>query len=82
MEDKKVKQLEAKVADYKQFGFILLSLSIFLFIGLVIPTEHNTMMVSPSWFVGGIFLALMFAVFCHQLAMRTQKQLTEEDNEA
>ncbi|MCL7746908.1 YrhC family protein [Halalkalibacter alkaliphilus] len=79
MEDKKLKQLEAKVKDYKQFGFILLSLSIFLFIGLVIPTEH-TVITAPSLIVSGIFIALALAVVFHRLAMNTQKQIYEDSN--
>jgi hypothetical protein len=77
MEDKKVKQLEAKVTDYKQYGFILLSLSIFLFIGLVIPSE-SVVLTMPELFIGGIFLTLTSAVVCHRLAMKAQKKLYEE----
>ncbi|ARK29257.1 YrhC family protein [Halalkalibacter krulwichiae] len=76
MEDK-IKQLEAKVSDYKQYGFILLSLSIFLFIGLVIPTE-SSVMTMPGLFIGGIFVTLVAAVLCHRLAMKAQKELYEE----
>ncbi|KHF41960.1 YrhC family protein [Halalkalibacter okhensis] len=81
MEDKKVKLLEEKVKDYKQFGFILLSLSIFLFIGLVIPAEH-TVITTPSIFIIGIFIALVLAVVFHRLAMNTQKQIYEENNQS
>ena len=77
MEEKKLKQLEAKVADYKQFGFILLSLSIFLFIGLVIPSE-STVLTMPEFFIGGIFITLTFAIVFHRLAMRAQNELYEE----
>ncbi|GAE35053.1 YrhC family protein [Halalkalibacter akibai] len=77
MEDKKLKQLEAKVADYKQYGFILLSLSIFLFIGLIIPTE-STVMTMPELFVGGIIITLTLAVVFHRIAMKTQRQLYED----
>ncbi|WP_227934866.1 YrhC family protein [Alkalihalobacillus deserti] len=77
MEEKKIKQLEAKVADYKQYGFILLSLSIFLFIGLVIPSESSTLKM-PELFIGGIFVTLTVAVVCHLLAMRAQNELYQE----
>lgn len=77
MEEKKLKQLEAKVADYKQYGFILLSLSIFLFIGLVIPSEGKALTM-PGLFIGGIFVTLACAVICHRLAMRAQNELYEE----
>ncbi|MFC0473596.1 YrhC family protein [Halalkalibacter kiskunsagensis] len=79
MEEKRIKQLEAKVADYKQYGFILLSLSIFLFIGLVIPTE-NTVVIIPGLFIGGVFVTLAFAVLFHRLAMRAQRQLYEDNH--
>lgn len=75
MEDKKQKQLEDKVTDYKQFGFILLSLSIFLFIGLVIPTQDVTQW--QGLFIVGIFMMLGCSFVCHRLAMRAQKQLHE-----
>ncbi|UTW70709.1 hypothetical protein KHA80_04310 [Anaerobacillus sp. HL2] len=33
--------LEEKVVDYKRFAFILLSLTVFLFVGLLVPNGEK-----------------------------------------
>ncbi|MDV2682986.1 YrhC family protein [Alkalihalophilus sp. As8PL] len=78
MTEKKMQDLQAKVADYKRFGFILLSLSAFLFIGLIIPADGQAISL-PSGFIVGVFATLGLAVVCHRLAMNAQKQLYEEE---
>lgn len=65
--------------DYKQFAFILISLSIFLFIGIVIPTEDRVVTMQGVM-VGGVFLFLLLAFGCHVVSLRAQKQFYEENN--
>ncbi|WP_100372142.1 YrhC family protein [Bacillus sp. FJAT-45037] len=76
MTEKKTQDLQATVADYKRFGFILLSLSAFLTIGLIIPAESGATVLSGSYIIG-IFGTLASAVVCHRLAMNAQKKLYE-----
>jgi hypothetical protein len=73
------KVLKDKVTDYKRFAFILLALSVFLFIGLIVPTEgisqnHHTILISLSVF------SIMFAFIFHKRAMKFQEQLYSEEN--
>jgi len=42
VETKKLKELQAKVADYTRFAYILVALSAFLYIGVLIPGEGKT----------------------------------------
>ncbi|WP_139365086.1 YrhC family protein [Litchfieldia alkalitelluris] len=42
MELDKVKDLQAKIADFKRFAFILIAVSVFLYIGVLIPNEGKT----------------------------------------
>lgn len=72
------KVLEEKVADYKRFAFILLALSVFMFIGLIVPNEgisHNQSLI----LVGLSVCSLVFALFFHKKAMKTQEQLYSEE---
>ncbi|MDV2883767.1 YrhC family protein [Alkalihalophilus pseudofirmus] len=78
MTEKKMRELKDKVADYKRFGFILLSLSAFLFIGLIIPADGQAVSL-PSGFIVGVFLTMGLAVVCHRLAMNAQKQMYEDE---
>lgn len=72
------KVLEDKIADYKRFAFILLALSVFLFIGLIVPNEG----VSQNQHVALIGLSvfsLIFAAIFHKRAMKFQEQLYSEE---
>ncbi|WP_100406627.1 YrhC family protein [Bacillus solitudinis] len=79
MENKIIQDLQTKVADYKRFGFILLSLSIFLFIGLIVPTS-GVAAEFKGFIVAGVFIMLGLAFFFHRLAMKVQQKLYNEKN--
>jgi len=75
--DNIVEKLEAKVTDYKRFAFILLALSVFMFIGLIIPNEG----VSSTQQVAMIILSISsigFAVIFHNKAMKARELLSEQ----
>ncbi|NEU31595.1 hypothetical protein GN156_12555 [bacterium LRH843] len=78
MADRQLKLLKEKIIDYKRFGFVLFSLSIFLFIGLLIPTEGIASQM-PGMVIGAIFISLTLAAVFHQLAMKAEKQLHNEN---
>jgi hypothetical protein len=70
--------LEDKVADYKRFAFILLALSVFLFIGLIVPNEgvsqnQNIILIGLS------ISSLVFAFLFHKKAMKCREQLFSEE---
>lgn len=72
-----VKTLEEKVTDYKRFAFILLALSVFMFIGLIIPNEgvgsiqQIILIILSSNSIG-------FAVIFHRKAMKVRELLNEK----
>ncbi|MGO4887364.1 YrhC family protein [Anaerobacillus sp. MEB173] len=76
MNEDRVKQLTEKVNDYKRFSYILIALSVFLFLGLIIPAEGN--MGNDITLIGGSLLLLGFAFACHRIAMKSREQLEEE----
>ncbi len=72
------KVLADKVADYKRFAFILLALSVFMFIGLIVPNEGVTQNQSII-LVGLSIVTLISAFICHRQAMKFQEQLYNEE---
>ncbi|MCH1627392.1 YrhC family protein [Fredinandcohnia quinoae] len=71
-----MKDLRAKVNDFTCYGYVLLVLSVFLYIGVLIPGEEkswiqiDTMMITTL-----IFLALSFDFF--RLAIQYKKEINE-----
>jgi hypothetical protein len=39
----KMKDLQGKMVDYTRFGMVLLAVSVFMFIGILVPNEGKTM---------------------------------------
>lgn len=78
MEERKEKQLKDKVADYRRFGFIMITMSIFLFIGLLIPTEASLNHME-GFMIGAILTLLVLATIFHFIAIKAEKQLFKED---
>ncbi|WP_088102579.1 YrhC family protein [Halalkalibacter urbisdiaboli] len=81
MREKLVEDLESKILDYKRFAFILLSLSIFLFIGLIVPTTAIKIELQ-GFVVAGVFIMLGLAFICHRMAMKIQQQMHSDENES
>lgn len=75
MEDK-VKQLTDKVNDYKRFSFILIALSVFMFIGLLIPSEEKMVSEVPLILMSLLLLGLAF--LCHRISIKSREQLEDE----
>ncbi|MED3648472.1 YrhC family protein [Halalkalibacterium halodurans] len=80
MEEKKIVELEKQVEDYRQFSFVLLSLSIFLFIGLVLPPSYAPQ-VAAEWLIAGIGGALTFAWLFNRKVVQCQQKLFEEEED-
>ncbi|MGM7702106.1 YrhC family protein [Pseudalkalibacillus sp. Hm43] len=59
MSKEMVKNLQEKIADFKRFSFVLLSLSAFLYIGSIVPfegkeTADQLMLLSASYTFLGV----------------------------
>jgi YrhC-like protein len=66
MTNKIEKELQKKMADYQRFGFILLAVSTFFYLGLVLPVEDKNFIQSITLGIASItclgFTALMYNV--------------------
>ncbi|WP_026673883.1 YrhC family protein [Alkalihalobacterium bogoriense] len=80
MDEKQLKTLKDKVEDYRRFAYILLSLGIFLFIGILIPNDNNGTAIEPSHFIIAVFVMLGASIFFHRKAIYYQK-LVNNDGE-
>ncbi|MGG3738834.1 YrhC family protein [Aeribacillus pallidus] len=70
----KVKQLKEKMIDFQRFGYILLALSVFLYLGVVIPMEGKTTG-DDIWLMSGTFLIISLAGCCFNYSLKCKKQL-------
>ncbi|MCI4616045.1 YrhC family protein [Bacillus pumilus] len=74
------KKWSGLVTDYKQYAFILLAVSTFLYIGTIIPSQHIE--ASPKMLMMGIdCIFLLAAFFCVRRAIFFQKKLQELDED-
>lgn len=78
MGDKEIRDIQGKVTDYKRFGFILLSLSIFMFLGLVIPNEVTVASDVSMYMIIGTVVSLILAFVFHRKAMHYRNLLDNE----
>ncbi|WP_211274647.1 YrhC family protein [Anaerobacillus arseniciselenatis] len=70
--------LKGKVTDYKRFAFILLALSVFMFIGLIVPNEGVSQMQQMILIILSI-TSIVFAFIFHKMAMKFREQLFNEE---
>ncbi|GAF65857.1 YrhC family protein [Alkalihalobacillus trypoxylicola] len=78
MKDKVELELQRKIEDYQRFSFIFVSLSFFMFLGIIIPLEGKNNGVD-SILVLGVFAMLLLACTCHFTSKRALTQLLERD---
>lgn len=68
------------MTDYKQYAFILLAVSTFLYIGTILPNQHIE--ASPKMLMIGIDCVFLLAPFiCVKRAIFFQKKLQELDED-
>lgn len=78
MEDDKRKHLQNKMEDYRRFALTLLSLSCFLYVGLLIPDSEKTT-VSITVLLVMVAIALLSAFFFLAKSVTYHRQLFEND---
>ncbi|MBU8905549.1 YrhC family protein [Desertibacillus haloalkaliphilus] len=76
MQEKEMRELEGKINDYKRFSSILVSVSIFLFLGLVIPVEGKETFHSALLITGNLMM-LAFSVIFHKKAVNAQEEMNQ-----
>ncbi|WP_209122877.1 YrhC family protein [Alkalihalobacillus sp. BA299] len=78
-DNKKMRELKGKAEDYKRFGFILLSLSVFMFLGIIIPNDAPLTGNYAEYMMIGTVLSLIIAFIFHRKAMHYRNQLDNEE---
>lgn len=71
-------KLENIVNDYKRFSFVLLSLTAFLFLGLIIPSQEFSQ-THHLLLIGLISVSIILSVTFHRIAMKYREKLFEEN---
>ncbi|WP_449537062.1 YrhC family protein [Ferdinandcohnia sp. Marseille-Q9671] len=74
-QNKEMKSLRSKITDYTHFGYVLLALSVFLYIGVIIPEDRSPFQLYTLMGSTAILLSLSLLFFI--LAMKSRKQLDE-----
>ncbi|WP_156791505.1 YrhC family protein [Bacillus sp. SG-1] len=74
------KNLSDKIIDYKRFAFVLVSVSVFLYLGAVLPVEEKTIFQTYTLMGGTIIMLGFSGMFFYQAAM-LKKKLTDMDDE-
>ncbi|QQZ10783.1 YrhC family protein [Heyndrickxia vini] len=72
----KAKSLFGKMNDYKRFGFSLIALSTFLYLGVVMPIAGKTVM-KAYILMGGTLILLLIATIFLFISIRCKKLLLE-----
>jgi hypothetical protein len=76
----KQKEWKEKAADYKIYASVLLALSVFFYIGLLIPADQSMISLEKKPFLLGlIVIFLIGAFFFYQKAMKYVRLLREFD---
>jgi Na+-translocating ferredoxin:NAD+ oxidoreductase RnfA subunit len=76
MNNKMKKELKQKMADYQRFGFILLAVSTFFYLGLVLPVEDKNFVQSITLGVAST-TGLGFAILMYSIVRKCKVQLQE-----
>jgi NhaP-type Na+/H+ or K+/H+ antiporter len=74
------KKLQALIIDFKQYAFILLAVSVFLYIGVTLPDQGKAEIYDNVLMITTI-LCLISAFVCFKTSLKYKKQLdqTEEN---
>jgi hypothetical protein len=74
--DMKIKDLQGKMVDYTRFGMVLLAVSVFMFIGILIPNEGKNM-VQTYVMMGTDTVLLAGAFFFFKKGIKYKNKITE-----
>lgn len=75
---KRIKNLYGKMVDYKNYGFVLLAVSVFLYLGSVIPSGGKTIH-DPFFYLGGTIIFLFFSAYFLKRSNYYRKLLLEDE---
>ena len=72
------KTIQQKINDFKRFGFTLLALSVFMYLGVIIPSETVTSSKTVTLMTGTVVL-LGFSLVFFTKAIKYKKELQSAD---
>jgi hypothetical protein len=70
------KKLQALIVDFKQYAFILLAVSVFLYIGVTLPDQGKAEIYDNVLMITTI-LCLISAFVCFKTSLKFKKQLDQ-----
>ncbi|MGX1192802.1 hypothetical protein RKD52_001354 [Metabacillus sp. SLBN-84] len=74
------KQVKHLMTDFKRYAFVLLAVSVFLYIGMLIPVKGGEPGdIQEYAMMGTTALFLIGAFFCFKRSLDYKKQLDEKD---
>ncbi|AKP47897.1 MULTISPECIES: YrhC family protein [Bacillus] len=74
------KKIKEKIVDFKRFGCTLTALSVFLYLGVVLPVEGKTEIQTNMLMAGTVVLIIGSALFFYK-AQKYHVQLTEYEED-
>jgi hypothetical protein len=74
----KAKDLQHKIIDYKRYAFILIAVSVFLYIGVLIPNEGKTSLQMVT-IMGTTVLFLSVSFLLFRRVIKYKQELSEID---
>jgi NhaP-type Na+/H+ or K+/H+ antiporter len=78
MKNTKKRTIQQKMNDFKRFGFTLLALSVFMYLGVIIPTETVTPSKMITLMTGTVVLLGLSLIFFTK-AIKYKKDLQSID---
>ncbi|MFC4320872.1 YrhC family protein [Litchfieldia salsa] len=78
MDLEKVKVIQHKITDYKRYSFILIAVSVFLYIGVLIPNEGKTNLQMIA-LMGTTVLFLITSFCLFRTVIKYKRELSEID---
>jgi hypothetical protein len=74
------KQWKEKAADYKMYATVLLALSVFFYIGLLLPADQSMVLLEKKPFLLGLIVIFLIGSFSfYQKALTYMRRLREFD---
>jgi FtsH-binding integral membrane protein len=80
MMEQQKKQWKEKATDYKTYAGVLLALSVFFYIGMLIPSDQSMIAIEKKPFLLGLIVILLVGAFSfYQKAVKYIRLLRELD---
>ncbi|WP_246940621.1 YrhC family protein [Bacillus pinisoli] len=72
-----LKEIKDKITDFNRFGMVLLAVSVFLFIGVLIPSEEGREMTQMTVMMASTIVLLIASFLFFKKAVTYKKKISE-----